>query len=403
VTLSGKTIILGVGGSISAYKAADLCSKLVQEGARVYPILTRGALRFVQPATFWGLAGQPVSTDTFDEPFGPQEIAHLRYVELADLIVIAPASADLLAQIAHGFAGDMVTATLVANVQKPVLVAPAMNTDMWANPAVQENRRTMERRGYVFIEPGVGRLAEGVVGAGRLAEPQEIVSFIRQTLKVRRDMEDVRVLVTAGPTREPIDPVRFISNRSSGKMGYAIAEAAAARGARVTLVTGPTALAIPPGVGETVRAETAAEMQDAVLSRSDAQDIIIQSAAIADFRPAQVAPQKIKKSQAVRAIELEQTVDFSVILGEQKRSGQMLVGFAAETEKMEEHALGKLRSKNLDLLIANDITRPGAGFEVDTNIVTFYRPDAKPVSLPQQSKRAVADAICDQIVALRQK
>ncbi len=399
--LSGKTIVLGVGGSISAYKAADLCSKLVQEGATVLPILTRGALRFVQPATFWGLASQPVSTDTFDEPFGPQEIAHLRYAELADLFIIAPASADLLAQIAHGFAGDMLTSALVANVHKSVLVAPAMNTDMWANAAVQENRRMMERRGYIFIEPGVGRLAEGVVGAGRLAEPLEIVAVIEQTLRSKSDLAGVRVLVTAGPTREPIDPVRFLSNRSSGKMGYAIATAAAARGAQVTLVTGPTALPIPNGLGETVRAETAAEMQEAVLSRSASQDVIIQSAAIADFRPATVAPQKIKKGQGVRAIELAQTTDFSITLGEQKSPGQTLVGFAAETEKMEEHALAKLRSKNLDLLIANDITRPGAGFEVDTNIVTFYRPDADPISLPQQSKRAVADAICDQIVALR--
>ena len=404
MTLSGKTIVLGVGGSISAYKAADLCSKLVQEGATVYPILTKGALRFVQPATFWGLAGQPVSTDTFDEPFGPQEIAHLRYTELADLFVIAPASADLLAQIAHGFAGDMLTSALVANVHKTVLVAPAMNTDMWANPAVQENRRLMEKRGYIFIEPGVGRLAEGVVGAGRLAESLEIVSIVQQTLlaeSAKRDLHGIRVLVTAGPTREPIDPVRFLSNRSSGKMGYAIATAAAVRGAQVTLVTGPTALSIPVGIAETVRAETAADMQGAVLSRSERQDVIIQSAAIADFRPAQVAPQKIKKAHGVRAIELAQTIDFSLTLGEQKTPGQTLVGFAAETEKMEEHALAKLRSKNLDLLIANDITRPGAGFEVDTNIVTFYRPDAAPVSLPQQSKRAVADAILDQVVAIR--
>ena len=229
------------------------------------------------------------------------------------------------------------------------------------------------------------------------------MTIVRQTLLAKRDLEAVHVLVTAGPTREPIDPVRFLSNRSSGKMGYAIAEAAAARGARVTLVTGPTALPIPAGIAETVRAETAAEMQDAVLSRSAVQDVIIQSAAIADFRPAQVAPQKIKKSLGVRAIELTQTNDFSITLGEQKRAGQLLVGFAAETEKMEEHALAKLQSKNLDLLIANDITRPGAGFEVDTNIVTFYRPHAEPVFLPQQSKRAVADAICDRIVALRQK
>ncbi|MBC8103366.1 MAG: bifunctional phosphopantothenoylcysteine decarboxylase/phosphopantothenate--cysteine ligase CoaBC, partial [Cytophagales bacterium] len=340
----GKRIVLGVGGSISAYKAADLCSKLVQEGATVYPILTKGALRFVQPATFWGLAGQPVSTDTFEEPFGPQEIAHLRYAELADLFVIAPTSADLLAQIAHGFAGDMLTSALIANVRKPVLVAPAMNTDMWANPAVQGNRRILEQRGYGFIEPGVGRLAEGVIGAGRLAEPVEIVEIVRQTLFPRRDLEGLNVLVTAGPTREPIDPVRFLSNRSSGKMGYAIAEAAAARGARVTLVTGPTAIPLPHGLIETVRAETAFEMQEAVLPRARAQDVIVQSAAIADFRPAQVAPHKIKKSQGIRAIELVPTQDFSITLGKQKPAGQTLVGFAAETEKMEEHALAKLRA-----------------------------------------------------------
>jgi len=398
-SLSGKTIVLGVSGSISAYKAADLCSKLVQEGATVYPILTRSALRFVQPATFWGLAGQPVSTDTFEEPFGPTEIAHLRYAELADVIVLAPTSADLLARVAHGFADDMLTATLIANAGKPVLVAPAMNTDMWANAAVQENRQILERRGYTFIEPGVGRLAEGVVGAGRLAEPPEIVEIIKHTLLAANDLAGCRILVTAGPTREAIDPVRFISNRSSGKMGYALAEAAAARGATVTLVTGPTRLTAPPGLAEVVLAETAAQMQEAVLPRAAAQDVIIQAAAIADFRPARPAAQKIKKSHNVTAIELEPTVDFSLTLGARKPAGQILVGFAAETERTEENALAKLRAKNLDLIVLNDVTRPGAGFDIDTNIVTLYGADGSVSELPQMSKRAVADAILDAVVA----
>jgi phosphopantothenoylcysteine decarboxylase/phosphopantothenate--cysteine ligase len=399
--LAGKTVVLGVGGSISAYKAADLCSKLVQAGAAVYPILTRGALRFIQPAVFWGLAGKPVSTDAFDMPFGPGEIAHLRYAELADLFVIAPASADLLAQIAHGFAGDMLTSALIANAGKPVLVAPAMNTDMWASPAVQANRALMEQRGYTFLEPGVGRLAEGVVGAGRLPEPAEILDAVRLTLRpARSDLAGTSVLITAGPTREPIDPVRFLSNRSSGKMGYALAAAAIARGARTTLVTGPTKLAPPQGLVEMVAVETAAQMQEAVLSRAATQDVIVQSAAVADFRPAHPAAQKIKKSGSVAAIELEPTVDFSILLGERKGPTQILVGFAAETENPEEHALAKLAAKNLDLIVLNDVTRPGAGFDVDTNIVTMYAPGAELQALPVMSKRAVADAIWDRVAGM---
>jgi len=397
-SLSGRTVVLGVGGSIAAYKAADLCSKLVQEGATVYPILTRGALKFVAPATFWGLAGQPVATDAFDEPFGPQEIAHLKYGEMADLFVIAPASANLLARLAAGLCDDMLTSALVANPSKPVLIAPAMNTHMWQNPATQANRRTLEARGYAFIEPGIGRLAEGIVGAGRLAEPPEIIEMIRETLGRRQDLEDLvglRVLVTAGPTREPIDPVRFLSNRSSGKMGYAIAEAAAARCANVTLVTGPTKLLVPVGVAETIPVETAAQMEAAVLPRAGSKDVIVQSAAIADFRPVQIAKQKIKKSDSVAPIELAPTNDFSVTLGERKRPGQMLIGFAAETEKLEENARAKNSSKNLDLIVANDVTQEGAGFDADTNIVTLIPRGGEPVSLPQMSKRAVADALWD--------
>jgi phosphopantothenoylcysteine decarboxylase/phosphopantothenate--cysteine ligase len=244
--LRDKTIVLGVGGSISAYKAADLCSKLVQDGARVLPILTRGALRFVGAATFNGLSHEPVATDGFDEPFGPAEIAHLRYAELADLFVIAPASADLMARMAAGLSDDMLTSALLANVSRPVLVCPAMNADMWAHPATQANRRTLEARGCRFLDPGVGRLAEGIVGAGRLAEPTDIVRAVREILLPMRDLAGLHVLITAGPTREAIDPVRYLTNRSSGKMGYAIAEAAGARGARVTLVSGPVTLPPPP-------------------------------------------------------------------------------------------------------------------------------------------------------------
>jgi phosphopantothenoylcysteine decarboxylase/phosphopantothenate--cysteine ligase len=394
----GKTIVLGVGASISAYKSADLCSKLAQEGANVYPIITESALKFVGAATFWGLSGQPVSTGVFEEAFGPSEIAHLRYGELADVIVIAPASADLLARLAGGFCDDMLSAVIVANPGKPVLIAPAMNTHMWQNPATQWNRRTLERRGYIFIEPGVGRLAEGIVGAGRLAEPAEIVEVIRETLFPRRDLEGKRVLVTAGPTREPIDPVRYITNRSSGKMGYAIAEAAAARGAYVTLVSGPTHLPQPPGIAEIYRVGSAANMAEAVFARSEAQDIIVACAAVADYAPTATALQKIKKSaDADFALALTPTIDILKELGRRKRPGQILIGFAAETENIAANAEKKLHEKNLDLIVANDITKEGAGFDTDTNIVTLYQQQGEPVTLPIMSKRAVADAIWNKV------
>lgn len=402
--LSSKTIVLGVGGSISAYKAADLCSKLVQEGAIVLPILTRGALRFVGRATFWGLAAQPVSVETFDEPWGPTQIAHLRYAELADLFVVAPASADLLARVAAGLCDDMLTSALVANVAKPVLLAPAMNTDMWANPATQANRYTLAARGYQFIEPGVGRLAEGVVGAGRLAEPSEIVAVVRETLAHAADLAPLSVLVTAGPTREMIDPVRFLSNRSSGKMGYAVAQAAAERGARrVTLVSGPVALAPPPGV-DVVRVTSAGEMLNACLEHAPSADIIVAAAAVADYAPAEVAAQKIKKSgENTLTITLRPTPDVLAQLGRARRPGQTLVGFAAETESLHEHALAKLRAKNLDLIVANDVGQPGAGFDVDTNIVTLLGRDGAMAPLPPLSKRAVADAVLDAALVARRK
>lgn len=392
-------IVLGVGASISAYKAADLCSKLVQDGATVYPILTRAALKFVGAPTFWGLAGQPVSTDTFDEPFGPQEIAHLRYAELADIFVIAPASADVLSRLAAGAGDDMLSCALLARTTQPVLVCPAMNTDMWNHPATQRNRKILEGYGYTFLEPGVGRLAEGVVGAGRLPEPADIVVAIRETLAHRGDLAGLNILVTAGPTREPIDPVRFLSNRSSGKMGYAVAAVAAERGAKVTLVSGPVSLPAPPNV-EIVRVQTAEEMADAVLGRSDHQDVIVQAAAVADFRPVQVADQKLKKRNGVSAIELKETMDIAAVVGKRKRPGQTLVGFAAETNDLLANAETKITSKNLDLIVANDVTEPGAGFETDTNRVTFLAPGIRHAT-PLLSKGEVARELWNQIMRLR--
>ena len=401
--LQGRTVVLGVGGSISAYKAADLCSKLVQDGARVFPVLTRGALQFVGAATFWGLAGQPVATGAFDTPFGQTEIAHLRYAELADVFVIAPASADLLARLAGGLCDDMLTSALLANRTRPVLVCPAMNTDMWTHPATQANRQTLAGWGYRFLDPVVGRLAEGVVGAGRLAEPPDIVRAIRDLLFPPRDFDGVNVLVTAGPTREAIDPVRYLTNRSSGKMGYAVAEAAAARGAFVTLVSGPVALPPPPGVADVVRVTTAAEMLAACLERADHTQIAIGAAAVADYAPETVAAQKLKKTGAGEALTLalRPTEDILRRLGQRKRPGQTLVGFAAETERLDENARAKLIAKNLDLIVANDVTQPGAGFDSDTNIVTFLTRDRTVESLPQLSKRAVADALLDRVARLR--
>jgi len=400
--LTGKTVVLGVGGSIAAYKAADLCSKLVQAGARVLPVLTAGARRFVTPATFGALAAQPVSTDTFEEPFGPEVIAHLHYAEVADLILVAPASADLMARLAAGGADDMLTSLLLARADTPVLIAPAMNTHMWAHPATRRNRATLEGFGYGFLEPGVGRLAEGIVGAGRMAEPAEILEAVTRLLSRAGDLAGLRVLVTAGPTREPVDPVRYLTNRSSGKMGYAVAEAAAARGAAVTLVTGPTALPIPAGV-EAVRVETAAQMAEAGLQRAEDCDVVVQAAAVADFRPANPADRKIKKGAGFDAIALEPTQDIAAALGARKRPGQTLVGFAAETDAVEANARKKIANKNLDLIVANDVTAPGAGFEVETNVVTFLTPDGVPPEpLPQMPKRAVADALWDRVLGLRQ-
>jgi phosphopantothenoylcysteine decarboxylase/phosphopantothenate--cysteine ligase len=403
--LSGTTVVLGVTGSIAAYKAADLCSKLVQAGASVFPVLTRGAERFIGRETFWALSGNPVTRDTFEEPFSTEQdvspIAHLRYAQVADIFLVAPASADFLARLAAGFADDMLTASLLANVMKPVLLAPAMNTGMWENPATQANCATLANRGYRFINPVVGRLAEGTVGTGRMAEPLDILAEIATLRRRKKNLSGLNVLVTAGPTRESIDPVRFLSNRSSGKMGYAIAEAARDRGARVTLITGPTSIPVPTGV-TAVRVISAAEMANACFEHSNTANVIIAAAAVADFTPNEVAKAKIKKSGDALTVTLVPTLDILRRLGATKHTGQLLIGFAAETNDLLENAVAKLRSKNLDLIVANDITQEGAGFDSDTNIVTLLQPEKPPIALPMMSKAAVGDRLCDWIVEQRQ-
>ncbi len=394
--LEGRTVILGVSGGIAAYKAAELARRLGERGARVVTILTAGAARFVTPLTFAALTHQPVYTA--GDLWAPRAgVEHIRLADSADLVVLAPATAHLLAQLAAGLAGDLLTTVvLAAGTRVPVLVAPAMNTHMWRHPATQANVQRLRAWGYHVMEPEAGPLAEGYSGVGRLPEPETIAARAAALLAGRRSLEGVTVLVTAGPTREPLDPIRFLSNRSSGKMGYALAEAARDRGARVVLVSGPVHLPDPPGA-EVVRVETAAEMLEAVLQRAATAQVVIKAAAVADFRPARPAAHKIKKDTAAPLVELAPTVDILRELGRRKRPGQVLVGFAAETHDLLDNAQRKIREKNLDFIVLNDVTQPGAGFEVDTNIVTLVYPDGRREALPAMSKRAVAEAILDRL------
>jgi len=386
-------VVLGVSASIAAYKAADLASKLVKSGVDVYPIMTADAARFVQPATFRALTHHPCPIDTFEEPY-PGEIAHIWLARNCDVFAIVPASMNVIARLAHGLAEDMLTASAMA-CEAPILLAPGMNTGMWNNPATQANLNALRDFGYYFVEPTVGMLACRTEGVGRMADVDTIFNAIHQMLARQKSWAGVRVLVTAGPTREAIDPVRYISNRSSGKMGYAIAQAARRRGASVTLVSGPTALPVPGGM-ETISVTTAAQMRDAVLSRSDAQDIVVAAAAVADYRPAEAFAHKIKKSaDGPPAITLTPTDDILALLGARKPPGQVLVGFAAETENLEEHARQKLTSKGLDWIVANDVTAQGAGFDGDTNIVALLGAHGQDIHLPLLTKREVAETLLD--------
>jgi phosphopantothenoylcysteine decarboxylase/phosphopantothenate--cysteine ligase len=390
-----RRVVLGVSGGIAAYKAVEVCRRLVDAGFHVAPVLTDDAQRFVGALTFSALASESARTSLFD---GPDPIPHTRLGQSADLVVVAPATAKLLGKYAAGISDDLLTATLLAT-RAPVLVCPAMHTEMWEHPAVQENLATLRRRGVYVVEPESGRLAGGDVGAGRLADPERIAAAVEALLRGGRTMEGLRVLVTAGGTREPIDAVRVVTNRSSGKQGYAIAEAAAQRGAHVTLVT-TVDRAVPPGIAVVVRVETAADMRDAVVPISSAQDVIVMAAAVADFRPKAPSPHKTKKSDGPPDIVLEPTHDFLVDLGAAKPAHQVLVGFAAETENLVTNATDKLARKHLDLIVGNDVSAADAGFEVDTNRVVVLDAHGGLEELPLMSKSDLAGVLCDRIVAL---
>ena len=389
-----KTILLGVTGGIAAYKAVDVVSRLVKLGATVNVIMTKSATMLVQPLTFRYISRNPVAVDMFDEPesWKPE---HISLADNADAFVIAPATANIIGKLAHGIADDMLSTTALA-VQCPVLIAPAMNCRMYDNPILQENISILQKRGFEFIEPEYGLLACGYEGKGRLADPEKIVERIQQILNVSRDLEGRTVLVTAGPTREALDPVRFISNRSSGKMGYAIAEAASRRGADVTLISGPTTLTPPENV-KLVNVESAIQMRDEVISCASQSQIIIMSAAVSDYRPKDFSTQKIKRGENIITIVLEENPDILAELGRDKRDGQILVGFSMETENLIENSRKKLEKKNADFIVANDVSKEGAGFGTDTNMVTLISSSGQIKELPLMSKYDVANAILDEI------
>ena len=394
--LSGKCVVVGVTGGIAAYKTCEVVSRLKKLHADVRVIMTKNATEFVSPLTFQSLSHNPVSVDTFAN-IQTWEIEHIALAQRADVFVIAPATANIIGKLACGIADDMLSTTVMAT-HAPVLIAPAMNTAMLENAATQQNMRTLSERGMRFIAPGTGMLACGTSGAGRMSEPSQIVDEIVRTLRPREDFAGLSVVVTAGPTAEPLDPVRYITNRSSGKMGYAIAEAAHARGAHVTLISGPTAIQPPKGV-DVVRIGTTQELYDAVLGHADA-DVVIQAAAPADYRAREISPTKIKRTGDSLMIELVPNPDIAAALGARKHPGQTLVGFAAETNNVIENAQGKLKRKSLDMIVANDVTRAGAGFDVDTNIVTLIDGEGMK-ELPMMTKREVADGILDRVAELR--
>jgi phosphopantothenoylcysteine decarboxylase / phosphopantothenate---cysteine ligase len=397
--LEGRRIVLGVSGGIAAYKAIDVCRRLVERGAYVIPVLTRGATRFVGEATFSALASERAHTSLFhdDDP-----IPHTRLGQSADAVVVAPATARLIGSYAAGISSDLLTATLLAVREgSPVVVAPAMHTEMWEHPAVQDNLATLARRGVSIVPPEEGRLAGGDIGKGRLAAPETIVEAVEAALGPGRDLAGLHVLVTAGGTREPIDPVRYVGNRSSGKQGHALAAEAAARGAKVTLVS-TVDLPVPPQA-DVVRVETAAEMEDAVHAAEASADVVVMAAAVADFRPARVAERKLKKQAGVPEISLEPTPDILAGLGTRKRPGQTIVGFAAETDEVRQNAAAKLAAKGIDLIVANDVTAPGAGFEHDTNHVVIMDADGTEREVPLADKRAVARAVFDAVTQRRTK
>jgi phosphopantothenoylcysteine decarboxylase/phosphopantothenate--cysteine ligase len=395
-------ITLGVTGGVAAYKAAELVRRLQQDGFSIQVVMTRGAREFITPLTFAALSGQRVITDLFSESGGEANlesaIEHIAVAQRTDLLLVAPATADILAKFARGIADDFLTTLYLASTA-PVVVAPAMNVNMWNHAATQENVEMLRARGVKIVDPDEGYLACGMTGAGRLAGQEQIVAAVRETLQLKRDLEGQTVLVTAGPTCEDIDPVRYLTNRSSGKMGYAVAEAAARRGARVILVSGPTALEGPAGV-QRFDIRTADEMHRAVTEKVSEASIAIFAAAVADYRPVESSDQKIKRNKEPLMLSLEPTRDILADVA-QNKGARLIVGFAAETERVAENARKKLASKNADLIVANDVTAEGAGFDHDTNIVTLFARDGRDLALPRMNKAEVAQRILDEVVRLR--
>ena len=397
--LQGKTVLLGVTGSIAAYKIAYLASALKKLHAQVHVLMTKNATNFINPITFESLTGNKCLVDTFDRNFQFQ-VEHVSIAKQADVVMIAPASANVIGKLAHGIADDMLTTTIMACKCKKI-VSPAMNTNMYENPIVQDNLAILQHYGYEVIEPASGYLACGDTGAGKMPEPEMLLDYILREIAKEKDLLGRKVLVTAGPTQEAIDPVRYITNHSSGKMGYALAKAAMLRGADVTLVSGPCAIEPPPFV-KLVPVVTAKEMFDAVTSVSFEQDIIIKAAAVADYRPANVYEDKVKKHEEQMSIKLEKTDDILKYLGEHRKDGQFLCGFSMETENMVENSRKKLEKKKLDMIVANNLKVDGAGFGTDTNVVTLITRE-KETELPKMSKEDVAGRILDAIFGMERK
>ena len=395
--LKGKTILLGVTGGIAAYKSASLASLLVKAGAEVRVIMTENAKNFINPITFETLTGHKCVTDTFDRNF-EFKVEHVALAKKADALIVAPATANVIAKLAHGLADDMLTTTALA-CQCPKIIAPAMNTAMYENPVTQDNIELLKKYGMEIAEPACGYLACGDTGAGKMLEPEDLIQYVYKSCAFEKDMAGLKVLVTAGPTQEAVDPVRYITNHSSGKMGYSIARMCSLRGADVTLVTGKTAMK-PPLFVNVVPVVSAKDMYEAVISRSDQMDIIIKAAAVADYRPSHISDQKVKKSDDNMSIALERTDDILKYLGGHKKEGQFLCGFSMETENMVENSKKKLEKKNLDMIVANNLKTEGAGFETDTNIVTIITNESQE-ELPIMDKDEVANALLDKIQRIR--
>ena len=395
--LKGKTVLLGVTGGIAAYKAAALASALVKQHAAVEVVMTKNATEFITPLTFEQLTGRRTMVNTFDRNFSHQ-VEHISLAERTDLVIIAPATANVCAKLAHGLADDMLTTTVLA-CRCPKLIAPAMNTNMYENPVTQDNLEILRRYGWEVIEPASGRLACGAVGKGKMPEPEDLLQHILRYLALPHDLEGKKVLVTAGPTQEALDPVRYLTNHSTGKMGYAIARMAMLRGAEVTLVSGPTSIPYPPFV-KVVPIKSAQDMFEAVAANAPESDFIFKAAAVADYTPASYNDNKMKKKDGDLSIPLKRTQDILKYLGEHRTPGQVICGFSMETENMLENSRAKLEKKNVDMICANNLKVAGAGFGVDTNVITLITKEGC-TELPLQSKESAANAILDQALLLK--